>query len=214
MLAAGLRQGASGIEFEHGALVRSIVIALTHRAPRDPEIEDFEERYKREAFFAAQAVLRGIAVELCVLLMFWLSKDPKTPLGAAPRQALANSPEILDFLESELLDRSPTGRIPRAIMGRYLSNLFFFGEEWLKAHFDALFPPTDQSLRRAAWHGHLGHDQQPIVYLVPQLRPCFEEEIAQLSGNDDEIDRDWRRERLADYLIVLYLWGGTPRRFA
>jgi hypothetical protein len=210
LLAAGLRQGAGGIDFEHAALVRSIILALTRLAPRDPEIEDFEERYKREPFFAAQAVLRGLAVELCVLLMFWLSNDPTTPVGAQPRQALANSPEIRDFFESELLDQSPTGRIPRAVMGRYLSYMFFFGEEWLKGHFDLLFPPANQSLRRAAWHGHLGHDQKPIVYLVPQLRPCFEEEIAQLASNDDETDRDWRRERFADFLIVLHLWDGLP----
>jgi hypothetical protein len=107
LLAAGLRQGASGIKFEHTAEIRSIVLTLARRAPKEPEIEDFEERYTREPFFAAQAVLHGLAVELCILLMFWLTKDTSTRPGAEPRQALANSSEIRSLLEDELSDRSP-----------------------------------------------------------------------------------------------------------
>src|SRR6202035_5703948 len=138
-------------------------------APKDPEIEDFEDRYRREPFFAAQATLRGLAVELYVLLMFWLSKDASTPLGAEPRKALANSPDIRNVLEGELADRSASGCIPRVIMGRYLAWLYYFGGDWVKTHIDALFPPADQALRRATWYGHLGHDQQPIVDLVSLL---------------------------------------------
>jgi hypothetical protein len=64
LLAAGLRQGAEGIAFEHAVQVRSIVGTFIQIAPNEPEIEDFEERYRREPFFAAQATLRGLAVEL------------------------------------------------------------------------------------------------------------------------------------------------------
>lgn len=70
----------------------------------------------------------SLAVELCVLLVFWLSKDKSNAIGASPREALSNFPEIRNVLEAELADRLPSGRIPRAIMGRYLSYLFFFGE--------------------------------------------------------------------------------------
>jgi len=210
LLAAGLRHGADGIAFEHADQVRTIIRALIRLAPKDPEIEDFEERYNREPFFAAQATLRGLAIELCILMMFWLSKDSSGPLGAEPRQALSNSPDIRNFLENELSDQSPSGRIPRAVMGRFLCLLFYFGEEWLKAHLDELFPSADQALRRAAWHAHISHDQQPIVDLVPQLRPCFAEEIARLSGRDSASDGDFHRERFADYLMILYLWGGLP----
>jgi hypothetical protein len=210
LLAAGLRQGAEGIAFEHADQVRSIVETLIRIAPDDPEIEDFEERYRREPFFAAQATVRGLAVELCILLMFWLSKDPSSPLAAEPRKALSNSSNIRDFFDGQLADRTAAGRIPRAIMGRYLCFLFYFGVDWLRAHMDALFPQDDEALRGASWYGHLAHDQQPILDLVPELRFCLAEEIARSADTGEQADREFRRERFADYLMVLYLWGGLP----
>jgi len=208
LLAAGLRQGAEGIAFEHAAQVRSIVGTLIRIAPDEPEIEDLEERYRREPFFAAQATLRGLTVELCILLMFWLSKDPSSPLAAEPRKALSNSSNVRDFFDSQLADRTAAGRIPRAIMGRYLCFLFYFGEDWLRAHLGALFPQDDEALRGASWYGHLAHDQRPTLDLVPELHPCLAEEIARLADASDQVDREFRRERFADYLMVLYLWGG------
>jgi hypothetical protein len=210
LLAAGLRQGADGIAFEHADCVRSIVETLIRIASDQPEIVDFEERYNREPFVAAQATLRGLAVELSVLLMFWLSKDPTSPLAAEPRKALSNFPEIRDFLDGQLADRTPAGRIPRVIMGRYLCFLFYFGEDWLRAHMGALFPQDCEALRGASWYGHLAHDQQPILDLVPELRFCIAEEIARLAADGDQIDREFRRERFAHYLVVLHLWGGLP----
>ena len=133
LLAAGLRQGAEGIAFEHAVQVRSIVGTFIRIAPNEPEIEDFEERYRREPFFAAQATLRGLAVELCILLMFWLSKDPSSPLVVEPRNGLSNSSNIRNFFDGQLRDRAAAGRIPRAIMGRCLCYLFYFGEDWLRA---------------------------------------------------------------------------------
>jgi len=210
LLAAGLRQGAEGTAFKHADQVRSIVEALIRIAPNEPEIEDFEERYRREPFFAAQATLRGLAVELCILLIFWLSKDPSSPLAAEPRKALSNSLNICDFLDGQLADRTAAGRIPRAIMGRYLCFLFYFGEDWLRARMDVLFPQDDESLRGASWYGHLAHDQQPILDLVQELRPSLAEEIARLAEAGEQVDREFRRERFADYLMVLYFWGGLP----
>ena len=210
LLAGGLKQGAEGIAFEHADCVRSIVETLIRIAADQPEIEDLEERYHREPFFAAQATLRGLAVELCVLLVFWLSKDPSSPWVAEPRKALSNFPEIRDFFDDQLADRTPAGRIPRAIMGRYLCFLFHFGENWLRAQMDALFPQDDEALRGASWYGHLAHDQQPILDLVPELRFCLAEEIARLAAGGEQVDAEFRRERFADYSMVLYLWGGLP----
>jgi hypothetical protein len=210
-LAAGLRRGAEGIGFEHAALVHSLVFRVISLAPRQPGLQDFEERFRRESFFAAQATMRGIAVELSILLMFWLSKDPSTPVGAEPREALRNLPDIRHALEAELTDRSANGRIPRAVIGRYLRFLIYFGEDWLRAQMAALFPVDDDTLRRATWHSHIGHDQGPIQDLVPELRGCYAEEIARLASDDvDRDSRDFYQERLANYVLVLHLWGGLP----
>ena len=103
--------------FEHAVQVRSIVGTLIRIAPNEPEIEDFEEQYRREPFFAAQATLRGLAVELCILLMFWLSKDPSSPLVVEPRNGLSNSSNIRNFFDGQLRDRAAAGRIPARSWG-------------------------------------------------------------------------------------------------
>ena len=210
-LAAGLRRGASGIGFQHAAHVTALVKMALAKAPNHPEIEDFEDRFRRESFFGAQATLRGTAVELSILLIFWLSKDATNAIGAAPRDALKNLPEIRQALEAQLADRSADGRVPRAIIGRFLGWLFHFGESWLKAQTRALFPNDNDNLRRAAWRAHLGHDAGPLRDFVAELHDCYGADIALLGS--DQADKDFRefyQDRLADYIMVLNLWGGLP----
>ena len=209
-LAAGLRRGAGGIGFEHTVVVRSLILSLMQQVPKHPEIEDFEERFKREAFFAAQGTLRGLAVELSILLVFWLSKDASNAIGASPREALTNFPEIPRLLEAELADRSLSGRIPRAMMGRYLNFLFHFGEDWLRSQMAPLFPTDDNALRQSAWLSHLGFGQGPNMYLISDLHQCYAEEIARAATGEKQPDRDFREDSLSDHLILLYLWGGLP----
>jgi hypothetical protein len=208
LLAIGLARGADGIKFEHTALMRSLVFTLIDLAPKQPELEDFEERYQRHPFFASQATLRGMAVELCIFLIFWLSQDGSSSIGAAPREALKNLPDVRIVLQTELLDRSPAGRVPRAIIGGYLTSLFDFGQEWLKAQIDALFPSDDDSLRRAAWLSHLWRDRGPIGNLMPELHQCYSEEIARLAT--EKYEHEYFNDRLAQYLIVLHISGKLP----
>ncbi len=209
LLMAGLRRGVEGISFDHAASVRSLVFTLVDLAPKEAESENFEEQYRREPFLAAQSTLRGLAVESCILLTFWLSKDASSPIAAAPRETLSHLPDVRLALEADLSDRSAAGRIPRAIMGRYLNWLFYVREWWLRAQLSAMFPQNDKSLRRAAWLAHLGFDKGPNKDLLPELRPCYEDEIARLSG-DDAPDHDFRRDRLAEHLVILHLWGALP----
>jgi hypothetical protein len=210
LLAAGLRRGADGIGFEHATIVQSLVLTFMTAVPRHPELEDFEDRFQREPFFASEATLRGIAVELCILLVFWLSKDTSTPIGAAPRQAIANLPEVRTIFDNELADHSPSGRIPRAIMGRYLGYLLYFGEDWLKSQMGSFFPLNDDALRQSAWLSHLGFGRGPIMELMPDLHQCYAEEIARAATGNTQADRDFRQDNLSDHLVILYLWGGLP----
>jgi hypothetical protein len=91
LLAAGLRRGVKGIGSEHESQMRRLVSAALKVAPKQPEVEDFEVRCRRSPFFAAQATLRGVAVELCIVLLWWLTRDTSTAIGAAPREAAAKS---------------------------------------------------------------------------------------------------------------------------
>lgn len=204
LLKAGLQRGAEGIPYEHKAAIQALVLDLRRRAPRQPERENFEEQYQRDPYFAAQLTLRGLAVELCVLLLFWLSKEEGTPLQVAPRSALEISPAIREALNAELADQTPSGRVPRAVLGRYLRWLFYFGEPWLVASMRSLFPESDEGLRHAAWIGHLLHDRGPQSELLGYLQPIYARAIEQLT--DDPKDRDEEVQRsLGTHLMTLYL---------
>lgn len=204
LLKAGLQRGAEGIPLEHKEAIQALVLELRRRAPRQPERENFEEQYQRDPYIAAQCTLRGLAVELCVLLLFWLSKEKGTPLEVAPRSALEMSPAIREALDAELADLQPSGRIPRAVLGRYLGWLFYFGEPWLIASMGSLFPESDEGLRHAAWMGHLLHDRGPQGELLESLQPSYARAIDQLT-NDARDREEQVQKSLGTHLMILYL---------
>lgn len=206
LLKAGLQRGSAGIPFEHKAAVRTLILALQRRAPQDPESEDFEQQFERNPYFAAESSLRGSAVELGVLLIFWLSKEEGSPHAATPRAALDMTPEIREALDAELADQRASGRVPRAILGRYLRWLFYFGEPWLTASMGSIFPASDEQLRRAAWRGHLLHDQGPIGELLPFLEPDYAHTIDRL-GEEANDREEHDQKSLGNHLLVLYLQG-------
>ena len=84
LLASGLRQGAKGIPNANAALVQELILKACSSAPRLPDTEEFEGRYRNSPYFAAQLTSRGAAVELAVLLMFWLSKNRTAKLAKHP----------------------------------------------------------------------------------------------------------------------------------
>ena len=174
-----------------------------------PQNEDARVDRKDPQFSALQTV-RGAAIELCVLLLFWQSKDPASAIGQAPHEALARAPDIRAIFEAELQDRSPSGWIPRAILACYLNWLFFFGKDWLHSQMTNLFPSDHKELRDAAWLAHLQNDQHPIGELLAALHTCYMEHIASLAGNDAPPGYDESRNRLVEYLMILYLWEQPP----
>jgi hypothetical protein len=211
LLAAGLRHGDKGIAFEHAAQVQKVVLQIIKISPRHPEVEDFSTSFRRSPYFTALGTLRGLAVELCVLLIWWLSRDETGPAGLIGRDALQNSPEIREALDAQLKDRTSAGWIPRAIVGRWLRQLCYFGEPWLKAKAPALFPSDDDDLRHATWWSHLGHDQMPLAQMMDELRSCYAETISRLSAEDSDQDvRELLQNRLAEYIVLLHLWGALP----
>ncbi|VVC84267.1 hypothetical protein [Sideroxydans sp. CL21] len=210
LLQAGLGRGAEGISFQYADLVQSLVFGLLDQAPQQPELNDFEERFQRDAYFGAAATLRGAAVELCLFYVFWLSKLRESPFANAPQDAFANMPRLQTALEKQLADKSPDGRIPRAILGRYLGYIYYYGKEWLTANIGKIFPSADGSLRNSAWIAHLGHDQGPIKDLMPQLLKCYEDEVASLVNAEQDRNQNYYPKRLANYLILLHVLDVLP----
>ena len=212
LLVTGLRLGISGIPIEHADTVRSLVDSALALTPSTIEVEDFENKFQRQPYFTAQDTSRGIAVELCILLVRWLNMDGDED-ASAQRAAFAADPEIARTLEAQLNDRSSNGRISRAIIGRYLRVLEYNDAGWLRARMVALLPDDDHGLRHAAWDSHLTNDGGPISELTPELAQCYLDEAARLSGDSEVMDgndRHFRQERFASYVMVLMLRGTAP----
>lgn len=210
LLATGLRKGAGSIGFENAAKVQELSLKLSSISPQNPIDDDFEDKYKRDAFFACQHTLRGQSLELCILTMFWLSKDKSTPLGTDGRKAIELLPELRTVFEKELTDTTSTGRIPRAIIGKYLTWMFYFGEDWLKAEMSRLMPTDNEALSDATWVSHLCHDSRPVPGLLPQLRPSYTKEIAGLAVNKYNDRQSAIENRIGEYILNQYIGGFMP----
>ncbi len=210
LLKAGLRQGETGPQYECAARILAAIAKLLRLAPRSAETPNFEEDFQRFPYFAAEQTLRGSAVELCVLFFHWAGKQAGSPIATAPRTALQHFADVRSLLEAELDDTSASGRIPRAILGRYLRWLLYFGEDWLKPHMSVLFPSNNDELRRAAWSGHLLSDSGPAGELMSQLEQSYADEISRLGQDDVDDNQDVRENRLGEYLILLFIAQKLP----
>ncbi|MEH2480557.1 hypothetical protein V1282_003914 [Nitrobacteraceae bacterium AZCC 2146] len=210
LLASGLRRGADGIPIAHAKLVQELILTLYGAAPRQPDTDNFEESYRSFPHYGAQSTSRGGAVELCILLIYWLSKDTESEVGQSPREALNKLVAIRRVFETELTDRSSVGRIPRAILGRYVNWFAYFAQSWLAQQMPNLFPADDLSLRDAAWLSHLSADSGPNVDLAPTMRDCYVTEIGRLRDKTTASNQEHVDNRLAEYLVILYEHAALP----
>ncbi len=216
VLRFALGQGLTGIPYEFAGRVIALIKALLRVAPSTPETNDFDNQFEKHPYFSAEQTLRGRTIELCIMHVFWESKHPGSPFYENPQTALAIRDDIRTILQDQLADRSANGRIPRAIVGRWMQWLIFFGKEWLTEHVNIIFPTDDDGLRLAAWRAHLLSDGGPVRQLMPRLLPNYMEEIARMAGSRKEADQQQVRDaeqcdkRLGEYILILYLGGDAP----
>jgi hypothetical protein len=209
LLKSGLRQGARGISYEHAPEILSIIQRVFNDAPRQLP-NDFEENFWRHPYFSSEQSLWGSAIELAVLFLFWSSKQEASIVAQQQRAALELLPEIRLLLETALSHVTEIGCVPRAILGRYLGWLSYFGESWVKAHVSELFPEKNETLRRAAWLGHLLNDSGPAKALTNHLLSSYLDEIDRLASDEDAPAHEHREHRLGDYVLILFLVDAAP----
>jgi hypothetical protein len=209
LLAASLRRGADGILFAHAERVRSLVLALYGAIKRMPGAEDERRLDPKHRYISAIQTARGAAVDLCMLFIFWQGKDEKCVIGQAPREAIAASPDIRGILEAEVADNSAAGWISRAVLGRYVNWLGYYGEEWLRERFGALFPADHPELAASAWLGYIEYGR-PVGPLFDLLRPYYVVHAQSLGQADAPPGFVETASRLADYLMAHFLWEKLP----
>lgn len=204
LLATRLRRGINATDFKEDDAVEPLVLSLCERILEIPKPSN--ERFDlKHAYFSAQQTSYGGAIELSVLLLYWLGK-------ASLRQAnetLADNPKIRELFDTALNDRSAAGRIPRAIFGRHLGGLFHHGEAWVREQLPKLFPSDSIELREAAWIAHVQSDTGPVEPLTYEMLPFYSEHVARLNPLAEP---DIRDNRFSEYLMVLYLWEKLPEK--
>ena len=213
MLVVGLRLGSEGIPRAHIDKVRSLILTALAFPPKAIEIEGFENRFEGQPFFTAQDTSRGTATELCILFPWWMHLDVEA--ASRPRDPITAEPAIAQALANHLADRTTTGRIPRAIIARYLQLTHYTDRNWLTSQMAALFPGDDAALRDSAWRSHLMNDNGPVRGLMSDLEGCYLEEIDRLSvttNSTSDHDRNVRQRRFASYVMVLVLEGAATEQ--
>jgi hypothetical protein len=210
-ITASLARGAQGIAFTNYERVRTLVVELTngmHTAP-DPSEEELS-RFGERPYFAARRTQLGALIELAVYFLFWSSQDKDNPIGKEPREALVQDTEIRAALEAALAREGQARLSVRAILGRHLNWLHYFGHAWLREQIPILFPKADQVARRAAWVAHLENDRQPIADLTDALYDLYSEHIAVVGRDDESFGGEGSRKHLVRYLVILFLWDRLP----
>ncbi len=211
LLAQGLFPGPSRIPAESREIVWSLVIMIIEQEPTTTDPNDFEEKFERFPYFAARDNSRGIAVEICILFANWISHLPGEP-RVEPLRAISAIPEIVKYLDDQLNIREMDGRIPRAIIGRYLTTVNNLDKFWLQGKLKKLFPSDDANCRNTAWHAHLMHDYVPDSELATAMVQLYVDHITQLNAKHaaSRTNRDYVEERFVEHLMFLMLHKSIP----
>lgn len=212
LLASGLRRGVQGFEYTAVDTLHAAVLAALNADPKWSKSGDDVQDITPDTFVTAQRTIRGCAVELCLLFIWWSNIHGQSPFAGAPGQAFEVMKEFSGALANELRDTSDRGVIPRAVLGRYLSWIYHFGKNWLLAQIDKLLPPDNPVLREATWNAHLVHDQHPILESILELDACYIGEISALTAFRKQDRAEHRRTRLAGRLLGFYLSGTDEAR--
>ncbi|WP_429818434.1 hypothetical protein [Ensifer sp. B1-9] len=205
LISVGLQLGKEGIGFGLEAEVQAPVISF-YESSSPADSESFEENYRRQVYYAATSTSRGAALELCIQLIFWLSKNVRKD----PGNALAVLPEIKSILDVEIARSGADGRIPRAVIGRHLGWLSYFSADFLKANAPSFFETSDARLRNAVWLSHVQMGAGPLSWLATEMSDCYRQEIRRLAENVPGADRDHLTEKFTHYLVILYIVDALP----
>jgi len=183
--------------------IRKILITLAHHT--NPTKED-DERNEMDPFTYSLNCVRGEAMHGILNYSLYLVRQKQAENKDKKWFIEAEISEILD--EKIDIEKEPSPAI-RAVIGSYLTQVYFMSEEWTKKNLNAIFPSSQEfdQYWSAAWNGYLiGSNINKALFrhLVPQ----YQRGLKKLSQPKEKSLAD-PSERLAQHVMVAYLNGLT-----
>lgn len=179
--------------------IRKILIALVHHT--NPTKED-DERNKMDPFTHSLNCVRGEAMHGILNYSLYLVRQKQTENKDRKWFIEAEISEILD--EKIDIEKEPSPAI-RAVIGSYLTQIYFMLEDWTTKNLDVIFPSSQEfdQYWSAAWNGYLigsNINKALFEYLVPQ----YQRGLKRLSQPKEKSFTD-PSGRLSQHVMVAYL---------
>lgn len=179
--------------------IRKMLIALAHHT--NPTKED-DERNAMDPFTYSLNCVRGEAMHGILNYSLYLVRQKRAENKDKKWFIEAEISEVLD--EKIDIEKEPSLAI-RAVIGSYLTQIYFMSEEWTKKNLNVIFPssPEFDQYWSAAWNGYLigsNFNKALFRHLVPQ----YQRGLKKFSQPKEKSFMD-PSERLAQHVMVAYL---------
>ncbi|MDO8847291.1 MAG: hypothetical protein Q7W51_02735 [Coriobacteriia bacterium] len=161
-----------------------------------------------DPFTLSLNTVRGKAAHALMAYMVEAAKqDGVFDLDLEDRRGISSRPEVAEKLEQLLDITNEKSLAVRAAIGARLDWIAIVDPEWLRAHWESLFPALDMARRHVVFDAYLtfGTIRTPIL---PDLRSEYHFRAAHIA---EELPVVWERNEptlaLARHIVVLYQIG-------
>lgn len=157
--------------------------------------------------------VRGIALRDALHYALWVCRQLKGGVAYQDRSpGLADMPKVQVVLNRRLDAEAGFGWSvnDRAVLGELLPQLVHIAPEWVRSHLGELFPasPNLRRQRTAVWDAYICYSRlYTNVYEV--LRDQYMQAVTALPGEPGEADGANPKTRLAEHIMLLYMWGAA-----
>ena len=115
------------------------------------------------------------------------------------------APEVKELLSRYFEQKISLSVSKQAVLGYYLTILYYYDKEWIKSELDNLFKNKNETLARAAWDAYLIGKIYGDVY--GDLREFYDNHIKKLNSPPLKDGRLWDYDqRVIDHITLAYLF--------
>jgi len=175
--------------------------------PTEPHEAEFGGS-NMDPFTLSLNTVRGKAAHALMAYMLQAAKqDGVFDLDLEDRHGITSRPEVAEKLEQLLDITSEKSLAVRAAIGARLDWIALVDPEWLRTHWEALFPADDLARRQVVFDAYLtfGRICGPIL---PLLRSEYRFRVERIAEEPAVVwERNEPAQALARHVIVLYLFG-------